>query len=480
MQSQPSVNGELRRQGERASSAETRTATDRRPVTIGVFGHYGNENLGDEAIIEAVIQSVRTRYPHARIYGFSINPADTAKRYGIPAFPIRHLAETRSVPPVPGAGNTVDGGRTVEAPRSRFDVAKALAKRVPLVRRAFQVVRWLASAPGRLWRESCFLCQSRARMRELDLLLVSGSNQFLDNFGGVWGFPYTLLKWSILAKLTGTRLAFLSIGAGPIKSPVSRVFVRLALRLAGYASFRDAASKQLIEGGRRRDFGAVYPDLAHGLVLQAPSASRAAGREPPKRPTVGINPMPVYDRRYWHDPDDSQYRHYVERLAMFASMLLRDDYGVFFFPTQARDEHVIEDILEALDPDLRRSIDSKTLVRAGKTVATLMDVYASADLIVATRFHGVLLALRAGLPVLGICYFRKTRDLLREVGQENCAVELETFTALDLYARLQALERDVPNTRARIRERGEEYRAALRSQYDCVFALIEGVANESA
>ncbi len=61
----------------------------RNPPTIGVFGHYGNQNLGDEAITTAVIQHVIRHWPAARIRGFSVNPADTSERYQVPAFPIR-------------------------------------------------------------------------------------------------------------------------------------------------------------------------------------------------------------------------------------------------------------------------------------------------------------------------------------------------------------------------------------------------------
>lgn len=34
-------------------------------VKIGVFGHYGNRNLGDEAIITAVIQNPKRELSHA-------------------------------------------------------------------------------------------------------------------------------------------------------------------------------------------------------------------------------------------------------------------------------------------------------------------------------------------------------------------------------------------------------------------------------
>jgi polysaccharide pyruvyl transferase WcaK-like protein len=58
----------------------------RRIRKIGVFGHVGNENLGDEAIIAAVIQNIRRRYPNAEIYGFTINPEDTRKRHKLRPF----------------------------------------------------------------------------------------------------------------------------------------------------------------------------------------------------------------------------------------------------------------------------------------------------------------------------------------------------------------------------------------------------------
>lgn len=60
---------------------------------IAVFGHYGNQNLGDEAIIEAVLKNLRHHLPNAELSCFSINPADSASRHGVDSFPIRYRAE---------------------------------------------------------------------------------------------------------------------------------------------------------------------------------------------------------------------------------------------------------------------------------------------------------------------------------------------------------------------------------------------------
>src|SRR5580692_8203899 len=61
------------------------------PKKIGIFGHVGTQNLGDETIIAAVIQNIRLRYPDAEIRAFTFNPEDTNLRHGIASFPIRRL-----------------------------------------------------------------------------------------------------------------------------------------------------------------------------------------------------------------------------------------------------------------------------------------------------------------------------------------------------------------------------------------------------
>ena len=54
---------------------------------IVVFGNHGSGNLGDEATLQALIEQLRARLPKLEIVSFSVNPADTAARYGIRAEP---------------------------------------------------------------------------------------------------------------------------------------------------------------------------------------------------------------------------------------------------------------------------------------------------------------------------------------------------------------------------------------------------------
>lgn len=433
-------------------------------VTIGVFGHYGNENLGDEAIVEAVIQAIHAHVPGAKICAFSIKPADTEVRYRVPAYPIRKGGEARA----PEQRTEVIG--TTQAARVGNGDRTVIVKRIPPLMWGLRIVRYAVRQFWEMMEEIAFLGRSFRRLRGVDLLLVSGSNQFLDNFGGPWAFPYTLLKWSVLAKLRGAKLAFISVGAGPLDSRLSRVLVRVALLFSDYTSFRDQASRGLIETKLFRKLGPVYPDLAHGLVLKA--SCSPTGATTGNRPIVGINPMPVYDPRYWCEVDVGKYQRYVTQLARFASTLVRDGFPVFFFPTQPKDENVIDDVVGALEDDVRERLGPQA-VRRGDSVYGLMELYAAADVVVATRFHGTLLALLAERPVLGICYYRKTRDLLREMGQDDYAVDFDGIDASDLLLRFRELIANRSASRGKIQQRNEEYRVRLSVQYQRVFSLLQ-------
>ena len=71
--------------------AGSRIAMDRVTKRIGLLDHAGGGNLGDDATQTAVIQNIKTRWPHAQIAAFSMNPADTEKRHGIPSYAIERI-----------------------------------------------------------------------------------------------------------------------------------------------------------------------------------------------------------------------------------------------------------------------------------------------------------------------------------------------------------------------------------------------------
>jgi polysaccharide pyruvyl transferase WcaK-like protein len=430
---------------------------------IGIFAHAGNQNLGDEALVAAAIQAVRHRYPDAEIRGYSANPADTGARHGIAAFPIRRVPATITAPVANG---------TLPAHQRRGWIAgiARIVKAVPPFRAGVAALRRTVRVLASALREPRFLLASHRNLKGVDLLLIAGSQQLNDMFGGAWGFPYTVWKWSMLAKLTGTRVAFLSVGAGPIRSPLSRWFLRRGLALASYRSHRDPLSCQLLRSIGVPGDGLVAPDLVYGLRLAAP----AIARDPLGPPIVGANPVPFFDGRYWPQARPATYGRYVGTLAAFADWLLESGHRVLFFPTQlSADPPVIDDVR-------RRMATNGNLARTAMlppgTIASLEDLVAEIarmDFVVANRYHGILIALLLQKPVLGLAYHAKSVELMSMMGLEKYAIDLTDCTTARLIAAFASLEANAHAIREQIATHLDSLRERLERQYDGVFGLMD-------
>lgn len=415
----------------------------------------------------AVIQQIRDRYPDADLVAFTNDPADTQQRHGITAFALRRGGaegeRSRSTPPAPLSWLKVRLKRATQA-----------------APRALAVLRAIATMARRLWGvpgEVGFVAQSLHRLRGTDLLIVAGSNQLNDYFGGSWGFPYDLLKWCLLAKWIGAKVAFLCCGAGPLDSWLGQRLIRFSLVLADSRSYRDAFSWKLIERLGVAGANPVCTDLAYGLRVAAPPNGERATR----RLLVGINPFPFFDGRYWPEEDAATYQRYVGKLAAFAEWLNQRGHRVSFFPTQLRaDVPVIEDIRTLLDSRGPVSGPDPLGDRPVSSLEDLLGRLARMDIVVATRYHGVLLAAALHRPVLAISYYEKTRDLMAQVGQSAYVVDIHSFDAETLAERFGAMAARRQAIRGEIERGTQVLRQALAREYDRVFGLLEAGSRVAA
>jgi len=186
---------------------------------------------------------------------------------------------------------------------------------------------------------------------------------------------------------------------------------------------------------------------------------------------VAINPLPYFDPRSWAEPDADRYRRYVAVLASFASWLLSQGYRVCLVPTQLRaDPPVIQDVLAELGRLGRIAGTAERLDPPVGGFKDLVRLLTDADVVVATRFHGVVLAQMLGRPTLGIAYRRSTRDLLEDMGQGAYGIDIGELTLEALIDRFTALEAD-RGASARLQARLLDYGRFLADQYDRVLAI---------
>lgn len=429
---------------------------------IGIFGHYGNSNLGDEAIITAVLHHLRGLHPGAELIAFSSNPTDTQSRHGVPAFPI-HAAYHLSVAAKPGAGPAPTASPAAGKAAEGGNATPVFL--LPLRRLTGRLLRWARNVGP----EIATCGRDYQALKGLDLFIMAGSSQFQDYFEGAWGFPLTNLKWMLLARLAGAKVVCVSVGAVPMRTRLGKFFLRRGLALASYVSLRDHDSQQVLREAGFRGETSVYPDLAHSLE-SSPGESEAEQRKDGRR-VVAINPMPVYYSEYWPEHDAEKYRRYVRAVGEFADRLAGSGYEVLFFSTQPKDELVIKDVLSICTaPSIDR--DGGSSSRSHATVAELMRTLRSADVVVATRFHGIVLSLLAERPVLGICYQPKNFQLLGSFGQEAYAIDFESVSADGLWERFKRLEARRAIEAERIGARERECKAALMEQYRRLGELV--------
>jgi polysaccharide pyruvyl transferase WcaK-like protein len=249
---------------------------------------------------------------------------------------------------------------------------------------------------------------------------------------------------------------------------------RWTLRLATYRSHRDERSRRLLEEIGLTDPGPVVADLVFAWRPAATAAVPGDRRLPAKR-AVGVNVFPFRDRRYWPIGDDAAYHAYLDVLGRFVHWLLQEGYQVRLFPTQLKaDTRVIADVMERLTPTLPSRLEERLSVARIDTVDDLAASVRDRDIIVATRFHGIVMSMLAGRPILALCNEPKMTDLMTDMGQARHCLPLEDLTLDGLRHRFWELEADSERAAAEIRERAARAGDAVEQQLAAVFRPLFG------
>jgi polysaccharide pyruvyl transferase WcaK-like protein len=403
-----------------------------KPLRVSFFGHFGSSNSGNESTLLAILSRLRALYPESEFGCICTHPEAVAARDGIEAVPI----STR----------VARGLRNRDTP---------LARRVPM---AFVV---LGAEPRQYVR-------AFRRLKGTDMLIVPGTGLVTDAFGlGSWG-PYSQFKWVLMAKLRRSRVLFVSIGAGPVDSAAGRALAKAALSLADYRSYRDDASRDYVRGiGFRAKRDRVYPDLAFSLPEELLPRRRA--RAEGTRRVVGLGLMQYYGQYSESDPRRETYTAYLKSLAVFATWLLEHSYDIRLLLGDG-DTIVIEEFRAVLRAQLGSYDEERIIDQPIASVQDVLSELAATDVVVATRFHNVLLALLLKKPVISISFHHKCSSLMREMKLSEYCHEIDHMDADRLIMQFRKLEQNREAVTRTIGHGVDEARTALDEQYDLLFA----------
>ena len=259
-------------------------ALERKQKKIALFGHFDLTNFGNESTLQAILYHLRCYEPEVEVICISTGPETTKATHQIDAIPV--------------AENFIKSWRHPQNPLLK--VIRRLVVGIPS-----EPYRWIKGVGS---------------LRHTDMLIIPGTGLLSDAYGLLsWG-PYSLLKWSLIAKICRCKLFFISVGAGPIHGVLGRWFVKSALSLADYRSYRDNSTKQYLKSiGFRADNDRVYPDL----VFSLPETIIARhGDKKHQRTTVGLGLMVDAGKYGTSHQNNHVYQGYLATLVNFAEWSL--------------------------------------------------------------------------------------------------------------------------------------------------------------
>lgn len=404
-----------------------------KPKKISFFGLFGQQNIGNDCTLQAILDNLPRYLPDAEVLCICSGPEEISARHKISTFPMRPIQPNR-----PGRNSLL----------------------IKLIRKLFvkmpkELLHWVGAFKTLIGT---------------DMFIVPGTGFLVDHSTGPYGYPYYVFKWSVIAKLCRNKLLFVSIGAGPIYHPLSKWFIRKALSMADYRSYRDDFSKQYLDkiGFDTKD-DHVYPDLAFSL----PRATMPdPGDHDRQRPVVGIG---IID---YHGPSDTRlrgegetfYQDYIEKVSDFIAWFIENNYTVRILIGDARyDSSVKQDLMESLEKRRLKHTDGQIIDEPILTMEQLLSQLAETDIVISPRFHNIILALMLNKPVVSISYNEKFDFLMAGIGLAEYCQHIDHFDADKLTGLFTKIAKNAGSLKPRIKKKTEEYRMALDEQYSFIF-----------
>lgn len=408
-----------------ALSAQPTTAA-RGPARIALFGLFGCGNLGNDGSLQAMLEYLAASRPSAEIVCICDDRDVVRHKFGVSTIPISGSRESE---------------RTGRSGRSR-----------------------LGKIPGKVFD----LFRAVRQMRGFDVMIVPGTG-ILDDFGErPYGMPYDLFRWCLAARLSGTRIAFVSIGAGPIRNDLSRRLMAAAARLADYRSYRDHTSKAFMESigfDVRND--PVYPDIA--FRLSAPPENRARVG---KRGTVGVGVMRYRGWYGFKGDADAIYEDYMAKLGIFLVFLLDHGYDIRLLTGETSDDAAVADVMQRLRLVRPQTAEARIVAEPSASLHDLMKQIAQTDVVVATRFHNIVCSLKMGRPTISLGYAKKNDVLMAEAGLGGFCQHVERFDVGLLIEQFQDVMEHRETCEDTVRSRTRSFERQLQRQDEMLLASI--------
>jgi polysaccharide pyruvyl transferase WcaK-like protein len=391
---------------------------------VGLFGYLGSGNIGNDASMESVLRYLNADHPDAILDAMCMGPERLKGTYGIEAIPVLWYQKYEG-----------------QASGATAIALKVLGKGLD----AFRTASWV---------------------RRHDVVIVPGMGVLEASLAvRPWGCPYQFFLLCAAGRIFGTKVALVSVGANEASQWLTRWLFRSAARLAFYRSYRDIGSRAAMaprRPGSTPDH--IYPDLA--FSIPAPPGDRGDAQ------TVGVGVMAYFgtsdDRRHANEI----YGSYVGKMKFFVRWLVDSGWRVRLLVGDTADEIVVAEIMadvRARRPNLGASW---VVAEPVSSFAQLTRAMAPVGIVVATRYHNVICALKLCKPALSIGYAAKNDVLMADMGLSEFCQSARSLDVSRLIEQFTELERRSAQLQRTMRQRNLVNTRLLDGQFARLSATL--------
>lgn len=398
------------------------------PVTtkrLLIAGYYGFNNLGDEAILTALLQALRAQDPSMQFTIVSGDPERTASVYGVEAVEWNNIAAL------------TDAAESADA---------------------------IILGGGGLFQDYWGVPTQTTLMPEQH------------------GMAY-FMAFPLLAALLDKPFALYALGVGPLRTDEGRAFTRAAFEIAGRASVRDAESRNLmIELGIEPDRLILSADPAY--LLQPASSVRSSDLFDSLRLTEKSAFQLGVALRAW-DVGVDQAAWTAQVAAALDRFIDEAQVQVLFIPFQVGGDALSDD--RAASERVRQQMRHGGRVLIADPVenaSAMLSLLGSCDLILGMRLHAILLAAVVGVPSVGLIYDPKVSQAMDTLGLSDLAHDLDSLSADALLQSLLQAHSDRDELSSRVSVHAETLaqiaRSDARGLYDWLQSPTKATATPDA
>lgn len=439
---------------------ERRTTTRRdesrnalKAKSILLLGTHGQENWGDEILLETFLQSLGAEN---KFFVNSYNPDQTKLRFG------------RNIQVIHQEKNgEIDLGEVKSELNNSADQAFDID--------VFHTTKDVLKLPFKIWKSDIVFFAGGSILKELYASYGRWAYSTLFMILGIVSFTKIIARKDIVVS---------NIGVGPVKTKLGKFLVKLILSQVDIISLRDEASKQIVlDSGISEEKVIVVPDIVfirtsesfgiEGQTSQEEKRIEEAklnSNKPKLRVGLNLN-KDIAKPEMWpsllENVEESLYTMMEQNGAKFDIEIIGIPMQIGF--SSHHDLLILQEFSQK-NPNLRIKIET------AKTSSELAKTINSCNFIVAERLHAIIIATVLNVPSVPLIYDPKVASLAKYLALEKFAVDVnKAFKPEELNQKISLLIEQLDQTKTELSGKyselnkiDKEYFTSLKSRLNLI------------